>query len=176
MKSLISILEAHSHEVCGLKFSPDERFLTSGGSDALANVWESTQISTNNAVEQLLFFLICFLFCIFEETSLYIQRSFVNSKGHRICKKRIVKNIQMFIFKNFFKVPTMGLGPSNLVATGGGTRDHSIRIWNLSDGGVYFTLDTQSQVMDAKQYSNQSKLMFFFERSPEFFSTKHMAK
>ena len=40
----------------------------------------------------------------------------------------------------------MGFGPSNLVATGGGTRDHTIRFWNLLDGSAYYTLDTQSQV------------------------------
>jgi len=33
-----------------------------------------------------------------------------------------------------------------LVATGGGTRDHTIRFWDLNDGLPYFTLDTQSQV------------------------------
>lgn len=45
-----------------------------------------------------------------------------------------------------FKVPQMGIGPSNLVATGGGSRDHTIRFWDLNDGMPYFTLDTQSQV------------------------------
>lgn len=39
-----------------------------------------------------------------------------------------------------------GLGPANLVATGGGTRDHTIRFWNLTNGSAHFTLDTQSQV------------------------------
>jgi len=45
-----SVFESHTQEVCGLKWSPDERYLTSGGSDALVNVWESAQVSTQRAV------------------------------------------------------------------------------------------------------------------------------
>jgi len=39
-----------------------------------------------------------------------------------------------------------GLG-SNLVATGGGTSDHSVRFWNLLDGTANYSVDTQSQVI-----------------------------
>uniref|UniRef100_A0A183C8Z9 WD_REPEATS_REGION domain-containing protein n=1 Tax=Globodera pallida TaxID=36090 RepID=A0A183C8Z9_GLOPA len=108
--SLISTLEAHTHEVCGLKWSPDEHFLTSGGSDAVVNVWENVQLSENNPA------------------SLFKFDDHIST----------VKAIEY--------VPTMGLGPANLVATGGGTRDHTIRFWNLTDGNAHFTLDTQSQV------------------------------
>ncbi|KAL3077250.1 hypothetical protein niasHS_013239 [Heterodera schachtii] len=108
--SLISTLDAHTHEVCGLKWSPDEHYLTSGGSDALVNVWENVQLSSNNP------------------TPLFKLNDHVST----------VKAIEY--------VPTMGLGPANLVATGGGTRDHTIRFWNLTDGSAHFTLDTHSQV------------------------------
>ena len=47
---IFSVFSAHSSEVCGLKWSPDENFLTSGGSDCLVHVWEKTQLSTFNAV------------------------------------------------------------------------------------------------------------------------------
>jgi len=45
-----SVFSSHSSEVCGLKWSPDEHFLTSGGSDCLVHVWEKTQLSNFNAV------------------------------------------------------------------------------------------------------------------------------
>nr|CAD2174301.1 unnamed protein product [Meloidogyne enterolobii]CAD2202464.1 unnamed protein product [Meloidogyne enterolobii] len=109
-KSLISVFSSHSSEVCGLKWSPDEHFLTSGGSDCLVHVWEKTQLSNFNA------------------PPLYRFDDHIAA----------VKAIEY--------VPQIGLGPSNLVATGGGTRDHTIRFWDLNDGMPYFTLDTQSQI------------------------------
>lgn len=42
-------------------------------------------------------------------------------------------------------VPFLGLGGS-MVATGGGTNDHTVRIWNLTSGTCHMTVDTLSQV------------------------------
>ncbi|KAG8315609.1 ubiquitin-protein transferase activating protein [Homalodisca vitripennis] len=35
----ISTINAHSQEVCGLKWSPDGKYLASGGNDNMVNVW-----------------------------------------------------------------------------------------------------------------------------------------
>lgn len=48
--SLIGTFEEHTHEVCGLKWSDDERFLTSGGADCLVNVWDNSQINSTQPV------------------------------------------------------------------------------------------------------------------------------
>uniref|UniRef100_A0A915DXS9 Anaphase-promoting complex subunit 4-like WD40 domain-containing protein n=1 Tax=Ditylenchus dipsaci TaxID=166011 RepID=A0A915DXS9_9BILA len=90
-QSLIGTFDSHSHEVCGLKWSEDERYLTSGGADAVVNVWEKTQISGG--------------VCTF-----------------------------------------LGMAGSNMVATGGGTNDFSVRLWNLSTGTAHSSMDTFSQV------------------------------
>jgi len=42
-------------------------------------------------------------------------------------------------------VPFLGLG-SNMVATGGGTKDHTVRLWNLNNGAAFSCQDTFSQV------------------------------
>lgn len=34
----------------------------------------------------------------------------------------------------------------NMVATGGGGGDHSVKIWNLSNGTLHTSLDTQNKV------------------------------
>lgn len=44
---LISILNGHNQEVCGLKWSPDGSMLASGGNDNILNVWDS--LSANEA-------------------------------------------------------------------------------------------------------------------------------
>jgi len=36
---LVGSLAAHQQEVCGLKWSPDGKYLASGGNDNLLNVW-----------------------------------------------------------------------------------------------------------------------------------------
>ncbi|XP_065221940.1 cell division cycle protein 20 homolog [Planococcus citri] len=36
---LVATLSSHSHEVCGLKWSSDGRYLASGGNDNLLNIW-----------------------------------------------------------------------------------------------------------------------------------------
>ena len=40
---LVSRVPAHAQEVCGLKWSPDGRFLASGGNDNLLHVWKGVQ-------------------------------------------------------------------------------------------------------------------------------------
>ncbi|KAM3656408.1 LOW QUALITY PROTEIN: cell division cycle protein 20 homolog [Ammospiza maritima maritima] len=39
----VATLAGHTHEVCGLRWSLDGRYLASGGNDNLANVWPCTQ-------------------------------------------------------------------------------------------------------------------------------------
>lgn len=39
----ISTLTGHTQEVCGLKWSPDGRYLASGGNDNLVHVWPRVQ-------------------------------------------------------------------------------------------------------------------------------------
>ncbi|XP_014286017.1 cell division cycle protein 20 homolog isoform X1 [Halyomorpha halys] len=36
---VVSSIEAHSQEICGLKWSPDGRYLASGGNDNILNIW-----------------------------------------------------------------------------------------------------------------------------------------
>ena len=35
----VGTLQGHTQEVCGLKWSPDGKFLASGGNDNLLNIW-----------------------------------------------------------------------------------------------------------------------------------------
>lgn len=46
----VGTLSGHTQEVCGLKWSPDGKYLASGGNDNLLNVW-SSQISQSTAAQ-----------------------------------------------------------------------------------------------------------------------------
>lgn len=46
----VATLNGHTQEVCGLKWSPDGKYLASGGNDNIINIWstEAGTLSTNN--------------------------------------------------------------------------------------------------------------------------------
>jgi cell division cycle 20, cofactor of APC complex len=48
----VMTLNGHSQEVCGLKWSPDSKYLASGGNDNLVNIWDAAgngSLTTGNA-------------------------------------------------------------------------------------------------------------------------------
>lgn len=46
----VGTLMGHTQEVCGLKWSPDGKYIASGGNDNLLNIW-SPQISTQTSIQ-----------------------------------------------------------------------------------------------------------------------------
>lgn len=61
-----------------------------------------------------------------------------------------------------------------MVATGGGTNDHTVRIWNLATGALHSTHNTYSQVILV--FFIIILFIFFLFRSVEFFSIKILKK
>uniref|UniRef100_A0A6M2DIJ8 Putative anaphase promoting complex cdc20 cdh1 and ama1 subunit n=1 Tax=Xenopsylla cheopis TaxID=163159 RepID=A0A6M2DIJ8_XENCH len=104
---LISNIEAHTQEVCGLKWSPDGRYLASGGNDNILNVWSAVRGQ-----------------CYGEETPLHVFNS------HQAAVKAIAWCPWQM----------------NILASGGGTADRCIKIWNVSNGNNISSTDTHSQV------------------------------
>lgn len=104
----VGTLNGHEgHEVCGLKWSPDGKYLASGANDNKVNIWGGSQITlepTNVAPMQTL--------------------------GHLSA----VKSIGWCPWK------------PHLVATGAGTTDRHLRVWNAMNGNNLYSVDTKSQV------------------------------
>ena len=48
----IATLSGHTQEVCGLKWSPDGKYLASGGNDNLLNVWSAQTTQTTDGTPQ----------------------------------------------------------------------------------------------------------------------------
>lgn len=44
---LISTINAHVQEVCGLKWSPDGKYLASGGNDNMLQIWPSVFVQSH---------------------------------------------------------------------------------------------------------------------------------
>ncbi|XP_065645137.1 cell division cycle protein 20 homolog isoform X2 [Hydra vulgaris] len=102
----------HSQEVCGLQWSPDGKFLASGGNDNTLNIWDFSSISANteSVVEN--------------TTPLYSLTDHLAA----------VKAVSWCPWQR------------NLLASGGGTLDRHIRIWNTGTGNCLQSLDTMAQV------------------------------
>ncbi|KAL5966482.1 hypothetical protein TSMEX_005857 [Taenia solium] len=94
-------------EVCGLQWSPDDRFLASGGNDNLVCIYSASE-------------------------------AFKLSGG----RPDHVFNEHMAAVKAIAWCPWK----PTLLATGGGTRDHHLRFWNVYSGACVRTVDVETQV------------------------------
>ncbi|XP_060762525.1 cell division cycle protein 20 homolog [Neoarius graeffei] len=110
-------LRGHTQEVCGLTWSPDGRYLASGGNDNLVNIWPGVQGGTQTAVH-----------------------SFSEHQG-------AVKALAWCPWQ------------SSILASGGGTSDRHIRIWNVNSGSCVTSWDTQSQVSSLVFAPNYKELV-----------------
>ncbi|XP_035726610.1 cell division cycle protein 20 homolog [Vespa mandarinia] len=104
---LISSMNAHAQEVCGLKWSPDGKYLASGGNDNMLYIWPVVA-GQNHSHTQPLYTL----------------------NQHQAA----VKALAWCPWQN------------NILASGGGTADRTIRFWNCNTGACINSIDTKSQV------------------------------
>ncbi|KAL0966133.1 hypothetical protein UPYG_G00291320 [Umbra pygmaea] len=116
----IFTLSAHCQEVCGLKWSPDGRYLASGGNDNLVCVWPSVPEGSGRPHDPI--------------------HTFNEHEG-------AVKALAWCPWQ------------PNILASGGGTSDRHIRIWNVSSGSCIRALDTQSQVSSLTFAPNYKELV-----------------
>ncbi|XP_054147563.1 cell division cycle protein 20 homolog [Melozone crissalis] len=115
----VATLAGHTHEVCGLKWPLDGRYLASGGNDSLANVWPCTQGGDGD----------------FSPVQTFTQH------------QGAVKAVAWCPWQ------------MNVLATGGGTSDRHIRIWNVCSGACLSAVDTRSQVSSILWSTNYKELI-----------------
>ncbi|VDN60585.1 unnamed protein product [Dracunculus medinensis] len=114
----IGTFESHTQEVCGLVWSPNGRYLASGGGDDLVNIWKPEMISSNNPVSS----LFCFIIKLMEPFHTFTDHT--------------------------ASVKALAFDPNSTehLASGGGTNDRSIKIWNITSGTLCSSEQTESQV------------------------------
>ncbi|XP_060909548.1 cell division cycle protein 20 homolog [Labrus mixtus] len=115
----IGTLTGHSQEVCGLTWSPDGRYLASGGNDNQVCVWPRVQEGGNPSQP---------------------VRCWSEHQG-------AVKALAWCSWQ------------PNILASGGGTSDRHIKIWNVNSGSCISSLDTQSQISSLVFAPNYKELV-----------------
>ncbi|XP_035909063.1 cell division cycle protein 20 homolog [Anopheles stephensi] len=103
----IGVLQGHTQEVCGLKWSPDGKYLASGGNDNLVHVWSAA-----------------------------------NGSPHANGEPLHVFNQHQAAIRALAWCPWQ----PNVLASGGGTADRTIKFWNVANGHLMNSVDTKSQV------------------------------
>lgn len=134
---VIQELSAHRQEVCGLKWSFDEKWLASGGNDNKLFVWDSAQ---------------------------YTQNSHAMTVG-RIASTGQVSSVLTEPLCRFedhsAAVKAVAWSPHQhgLLASGGGTADRHIRFWNASTSVPLHKIDTGSQVCNLMWSKNVNEIV-----------------
>ncbi|KAF7653013.1 hypothetical protein LDENG_00088200 [Lucifuga dentata] len=117
----VATLTGHSQEVCGLTWSPDGRYLASGGNDNMVYVWPR------------------------------VQEGGISSDGQPV--RRWSEH------QGAIKALAWCPWQPNILASGGGTSDRHIRIWNVNSGSCISSLDTQSQISSLVFAPNYKELV-----------------
>ena len=119
-RSIQSTYLGHQQEVCGLSWSCDGTTLASGGNDNLLCIWDASMSST--------------------------QQNTLNSPNRRLgnhsSSPRHILQSHLAAVKAISWCPFQ----RHLLASGGGTADRTIRLWNTNNGDNLNTIDTGSQV------------------------------
>ena len=124
-------LHGHTQEVCGLKWSPQGTQLASGGNDNILNIWEARR----------------------NQSRFTIARHQAAVKALAWCPPHPTRPFALspVAFRPLGRVPTSRGGcrcpfQANLLASGGGTADRRICLWNTGNGQCLNEVDTKSQV------------------------------
>ncbi len=116
-KHIISQLKGHSGEICSLKYNNDGILLASGGNDNLCLIWDVRNIY-------------CKLNNISNYNDIYDHKPLITLNYH----KAAVKAISW--------CPWL----KNIIATGGGNKDKSIKLYNVDNNIMVNNINTGSQV------------------------------
>ena len=110
-------LKEHTHEVCGLKFSNDGNLLASGGNDNLMMVWDIRKIITTNRNSN-------------NAIQIFEDNYIIKSNDHKAAVKALAWSpIQR-----------------NILVSGGGSHDQTIKFWNTSTKKLINSIPTGTQV------------------------------
>lgn len=128
---LVSRYKAHEQEVCGLKWNDDGTSLASGGNENYLCIWDAAMSSTSSSRNS------------------NRRNSFASDVSPRLILK-----------KHKAAVKALDWCPFNrgLLATGGGTADRTIKLWNFNSGAMLRSIDTGSQVCSVVWSKHQREL------------------
>lgn len=139
----IGTITGHTQEVCGLKWSPDAKYLASGGNDNLVNIWaaEAGSVSTGtNPVH------------VLNE-----HQAAVRAIAWCPWNSNTVATGGNEIFMLYFF--TLLIPNQFFYQFKGGTADRCIKFWNVNNGTCTNSVDTKSQVCSLLFSKNYKELI-----------------
>lgn len=129
---VVSTYKGHTKEVCGLKWNDDGTTLASGGNENYLCIWDAA-ISGRNP------------------TSANSRRRDIGADmSPRFLRKNHKAAVKALAWCPFRR---------DLLASGGGTVDRSIKFWNISSGKMLKSVDTGSQVCSLLWSKHQKELV-----------------
>ena len=120
------MINGHNKEICNLKWDGEFNYLASGGNDNMVCVWDIKKTNSN-----------------FKNNTIW---SILNSPNR---EKENNDINPLYIFNNHIAaVKAISWSPykRNLLISGGGKKDNSIKFWNIDEGKLINSFDTGSQV------------------------------
>ena len=118
----ISTIHQHKQEVCALKYSPEGDLLSSGGNDNVAYIWDVRKL--NNKLLNI------------------SNLNDINNIEYSTIKPFSVNNYHNAAVKAMAWCPWQ----RHILATGGGTKDKTIKVFNCDTNKIIKNVDTGSQV------------------------------
>ena len=115
------IINQHKQEICSLKYSPEFDLLSSGGNDNVAYIWDVRKL--NNKLLNI------------------SNLNEINNNDSKI-KPYVVNNYHMAAVKAMAWCPWQ----RHILATGGGTKDKTIKVFNCDSNKIIKNVETGSQV------------------------------
>lgn len=134
------VYQGHQQEVCGLEWSPDGNTLASGGNDNMLCLWDAAMSGAGRQSASGRLSL---------GSSDRVRRTGLVAGVHQ--PRNIFRDHQAAV-KAIAWCPFQ----RNVLASGGGTADRTIRIWNTAVNSMLYSVDTGSQVC-ALQWSETHK-------------------
>jgi cell division cycle protein 20 (cofactor of APC complex) len=132
-KHHVATLKAHAQEVCGLKWNNDGRHLASGANDNLVAIWDIAASGLGSSANS----MASATTTPNEVAPLHILRDHLAA----------VKAVAWCPWQN------------NVLATGGGTLDKTIKLWNMYSGALLQSHDAKSQVSALLWSKNYKELI-----------------
>jgi cell division cycle protein 20 (cofactor of APC complex) len=133
-KHHLATLKTHAQEVCGLKWNSDGRHLASGANDNLVAIWDTNSSGGSSS-----------------------QNASASSTANELAPLHVLHD-------HLAAVKAVAWCPwqNNVLATGGGTLDRTIKIWNMYNGALLQNHDVRSQVCNniCNQIGRFSSLFF----------------
>lgn len=129
-ESYVARLSGHKQEVCGLKWSPDDMQLASGGNDNKLLIWNAAGLGSGGS-------------CVGTGSGLQYSRPAMTFSYHDAAVKAIAWSPHA----------------RGLLASGGGTADKKIRFWNTTTNAPLGVVDTGSQVCNLAWSKNVNEIV-----------------